>query len=883
MVAPAIASVDRTPEERAAAALELVGRDPELALAEADAAVTEAAGAGDAASLGTAHRAAALALRELGDLAAAETRLRQGIRAAVRGGATVTVAEVRATLAFVLLDRGRARAALAQADTAAVGLTGLPAMRVAAQRALVLHRIGRLDEAQAEYGAALRSLEKAGDQLWAARVHNNRGMLRFHRGALDAADADFIRAEQLYSGLGMTMLAAESDANRGNVAALRGDAPIALASFDRADLQPPLASKPKPQLLVSRCQVLLAVGMVEEARTTAEHAVTALRAAGREADLAEAQLLLATASLSESPESAEAQARIAHATFRRQGRPGWAMLANVVALRAAERSGAAPRSLIRTARDRAAELVVAGWPIAELDARLIGARAALRVGDVRTARGVLEAAGHGRRSGPLELRVRRWHAQALLRHMVGDRRGSLAALRAGLSLVEHRQAVLGATEFRVHVASFGAELAELGMELAIEGGKAREILVWAERYRARTLRLRPVTPPSDPELAEALADHRRLRAGLEAAQLEGGAGGTRGRLGAAEERVVRASRVTRSPLHRPADGPIDVARLLERLGAAALVEFIISEDTLLVVVAGGGRAQLHRLAPMAAVAAQAEAANAASRSLATGFGTERGRAVARSAMEAAAGRLDTVLFGPLRPHLGDGPIVLVPSGPLHSVPWGLLATLAARPVSIAPSAAAWLRAVQAPPVAVGAAVLVAGPGLAAAADEVSAIAADDRAATVLTGADATVPAVLAALDGARLAHVAAHGALRVDNPLFSSLVLADGPLTVYDLERLTVAPDTVVLPACQSGVSALRAGDEMLGLVSALLALGARTVVASVQPVSDITTAPLMVALHQHLRRGLAPAEALASVRSGVDQDDSGAVTVAASFQCFGA
>ena len=44
--------------------------------------------------------------------------------------------------------------------------------------------------------------------------------------------------------------------------------------------------------------------------------------------------------------------------------------------------------------------------------------------------------------------------------------------------------------------------------------------------------------------------------------------------------------------------------------------------------------------------------------------------------------------------------------------------------------------------------------------------------------------MLTALDGAWLAHIAAHGIFRADSPLFSSLRMHDGPLTVYDFEQL---------------------------------------------------------------------------------------------------
>jgi CHAT domain-containing protein len=59
-----------------------------------------------------------------------------------------------------------------------------------------------------------------------------------------------------------------------------------------------------------------------------------------------------------------------------------------------------------------------------------------------------------------------------------------------------------------------------------------------------------------------------------------------------------------------------------------------------------------------------------------------------------------------------------------------------------------------------------------------------------------------------------------ERPGRSALTMSDGPLTAYDLERLSRAPQLVLLPACQSGAGAVQAGDEVMGLTSALFALG---------------------------------------------------------------
>ncbi len=132
----------------------------------------------------------------------------------------------------------------------------------------------------------------------------------------------------------------------------------------------------------------------------------------------------------------------------------------------------------------------------------------------------------------------------------------------------------------------------------------------------------------------------------------------------------------------------------------------------------------------------------------------------------------------------------------------------------------------------------------------------------LQGIDASANAVAESWDGARLAHLAAHGRFRTDNPLFSNLELADGPLTVYDLESLGRAPRVLILSACDSALSGIHPGDELMGVASALLALGCKTLIASVAPVADEHPGTLMATLHTELGRGTRPARALAKAQA---------------------
>ena len=308
------------------------------------------------------------------------------------------------------------------------------------------------------------------------------------------------------------------------------------------------------------------------------------------------------------------------------------------------------------------------------------------------------------------------------------------------------------------------------------------------------------------------------------------------------------------------------ARLVESLDGTTFVELVDIEGVMHALVARGRRVR-HVVVGSTGDAEQAVPfAQFALRQAARG----------RPGDLADVGRrLESVLLGDAVRALGDGPVVISPTARVYAAPWALLPALADVPVSVAPSAALWLRARSAP-VPTGARVLIAGPGLESGGAELSTLAERHPESVMLRDGDATVERSLQALDGAAIAHVAAHGRFREDSPLFSSLDLDDGPLTVHDLERLDRAPHRMVLSACESGVVAPIGAGEMLGLVSVMLAMGSAGIVSSVAKVNDRATADLMLSLHAALDDGEDLGLALLRARHAAGGERVHAATAAA-------
>ena len=130
-------------------------------------------------------------------------------------------------------------------------------------------------------------------------------------------------------------------------------------------------------------------------------------------------------------------------------------------------------------------------------------------------------------------------------------------------------------------------------------------------------------------------------------------------------------------------------------------------------------------------------------------------------------------------------------------------------------------------------------------------------------------------------HLATHAVFDPQAPLSSRILLSDGDLGVADILRLRLQARLVVLSACQSGLSRLAPGDEMLGLLQALIYAGARSILASLWPVDDGAAREWMQRFYKGLSQGDSPACALQQVQ--IEMDTAGySPYVWAAFQLFG-
>jgi tetratricopeptide (TPR) repeat protein len=821
------------------------------------------AGNPSSAQAAVAHQAAGVVLRHFGDIREAIGELKHAHRFARKAGDPDRETDILASLGVALLLAGQTRQGLSVLDRVLQDSRDVPVGRILIRRAYALWVLGRHAEALRDAQAAVDELSGTGDLVWEARALHHRATAYFAMGDIDRADHDYARAETLYAECGQNLEYANVREERAVAAHARGDLPTALAHLDHArDLFDQLGVF-EAELVVNRCTVLLAAGLGRDALHEADAAVTTIEhehgSAARRAELVYSSALAATATA----DFTLAQERSIEALrlFRRQQRPWWAARAELTLLLCRfGADGDRAAALLPAARRVTTRLDTMDYTRA-IDAHLLTGRIALTAGRRDEAARHLRTAANARHRGQLRTRGVGWLAQATWAEAEQRWRGMLAACDRGLALLDLHLQTLGATELRTLATANGAQLADMALRHAVRRSDPRLFLEWSERWRGTVLRVTPVRPPADSDLVADLAALRNVAARVDSSRDSRSAAPALER-----ERRRLETAVRQRVLHTPAIASdqaesFRTADLLDELGDTDLIELTDVNGQLHAVVVTGGQLHLVHVGPTRGAMHALAHALFALRREGTGRGTHR------LDLAEIGRRLEVSLLGDSVRLLRGGPLVVVPTGKLHAVPWGMLPSLRQRATAVTPSASAWLRARRTHRPEEDRVVLVGGPRLLTGDAEVRHLVRRYPDATVLADGDATADRVMAAMDGAWLVHMAAHGTFRGDSPLFSAIELDDGPLTVYDLERLKQAPYRVVLSSCSSAIGVAVGADELLGLVSALISLGSAGVVASVVPVNDPATVPLMTALHDHLRAGSDLAGALTLARHAVSDD----------------
>ncbi len=777
-------------------------------------------------------------------------------------------------LANILHRIDRPAAALRAYDRSLRAARRLAAERVPGiqfNRANVLTSLGRYPEAEAAYREVRAGAELAGESVMVARVDYSLGYLCMQRSD--------------YGGAYATL-----DAARGAFEALGDTRWLALCHLDLAEL-------------------LLEINSFVRAEHQARRARALFDRLGFRYESAKATLFLAVAALGrgEDGRAGELLAEAA-ALFRREGN---AVSEGVCELYGAELDHRAGRAARADARFARAERRFGAERLRLRQAATALRRTRLAVGRGRAA----EAASHlARVRGFLRRLPAPWllaqhdHLQGRLLALAGEPGKALRHVRRAVEGIEGIRGRIGLDELRLSFAADKAPIYADLVELVLRTrtgpralGEAFEVI---ERSRSRALvdllagRLGGAEQRLDPAGRALLERLERLRGEVNWLRGVGDGekvpgGGPQGRRD--ESRLLRSRRLLRLREAEIADLMQRLARRHAGLGALAggetitlaevqgrldhdttLVEYYLSPDRARAFVIRRDTARVVDLpAPVWEIAATLERLRFQIEKWGYGDDYVRGReGLLLAGARQHLAHLAKLVWEPLA--VGEaGRVLIVPHGPLHSLPFHALPATGdpAGPdlidqaeIAYLPSASS-LRYLRHPATNGGEAMLVVGvedQRIPKVREEVERVRGLFPRGRVLRDREATLAAFAAAAGEADYLHVAAHGMFRQDDPHFSSLRLADGWLSLYDIYSLRLKAKLVSLSACESGRSWVGGGDEMVGLVRGFLYAGAASLLVSLWPVHDSTTADLMGAFYGALRTGAPAAAALRAAMRAV-------------------
>ncbi len=784
-----------------------------------------------------------------------------------------TLTEILLTLAPALSKEGKPDEALLMLDDPALELEAGHAGQLRNQRGIILTELGRLPEAMSQMEEALALLRDAGDHNRETRTMVNLGAVASMMGHLDEAERWYDQARDKTVVTGQKVVAAGIEGNLGDLESRRGRFAPALRWYESARVS--FEQLGDVDLLVAvleldHARTLLDVGLAVEAVDATERAARSAAAGHNQMLETQARVMLAESLLKLGELNGAARAlRRGVELANRLGQAPWV-------LRAAYLASEIGLDTEDVLADGVEQFLAAGW-VREAYEFALNRAFQLRRVDPEAAKDLMtdvEALTTGLHVDPVNRAL-----GALVRAEIeADAEAGDQALDAALEALGQQRDLLGSVEIRAVLTHRARPIRDAAVSLALgSDDPAPVVLGVLERIRVAR---RPRSGP-DREAgvdSDQLGQLRAARVALDQVKLEGGnvaeAAATVQRL----ERRILGRR--RSQTAERTSGPGAAAATDVELPAdTAYVTFVVHDQRILGIARFGPSTTLVDVAPVAAARPLIRVQRRALRRLAD----ERTGQVDRhlAALAEASADLSRMLIEVL-PVADAERFVVTPPTSLHDVVWGALPSLRNRSVTLAPGLTEWDAERQQP--RVGQIGLLEGPGLARAGDELDAIAALWRLGE-RAGGIATCGHAMTLLATADLVHIAAHGAFRADNPFFSSLWFADGPLSILELSELEQLPTVVVLASCDAATGAAVGSDEgvVVGTATELRHLGARIVIAPSVVVNDRAAVDVSLKLHSSLAAGGSVDEAMLQARTSVlSSDDPRCFAAAAAFQVFG-
>lgn len=358
-------------------------------------------------------------------------------------------------------------------------------------------------------------------------------------------------------------------------------------------------------------------------------------------------------------------------------------------------------------------------------------------------------------------------------------------------------------------------------------------------------RLRREVPPT---LADSIAELRTSLARL--SQFPRGEvrqGRPIGEFASIEQKLWREERRAWHYLHDPAEEgnarPATPTRAVA-FDSGTVVSFLVQPDACGAFICANGRTSFRRLpTPTDKLRVLARKL-----SFVLELGISRHQATGVAGYRLLA-ELYQQLIGPIESELPPGRLVLIPDNFLGQIPFGALQRddghalkdLFDLRIVVDPAS---LRQSERPSGRLAgrrnAVFTVPSPSLPSVSDEGTAVRETFDRVKVFDAAAATCTALRTELQQASgFVHIATHASRSSENPLFSRLLMSDGPFFPFDLRGGGVKAELITLSGCQTAAPGLNYGNSF-SLARAFNTAGARFVLATLWPVADRLTMQYM-------------------------------------------